>query len=104
MINKSYVLPSKQSHGNPMMHEPQSRMTNIHIPRLKLANYILRKKSTSPPNYEGGLLYPPLRNSLIYPLNFAKPAKSPPRAVLDSGLLQYKVFVLWIIQINYRKK
>ena len=43
MINKSYVLPSKQSHGNLTMHEPQSRMLNIHISRLKLANYVLTR-------------------------------------------------------------
>jgi hypothetical protein len=43
MINKSYVLSSKQSHGNPTMHEPQSRMVNIHISRLKLANHILTR-------------------------------------------------------------
>jgi hypothetical protein len=41
MMSITNVIPSEQSHGNPMMHEPQSRMMNIHIMRLKLANYIL---------------------------------------------------------------
>jgi hypothetical protein len=44
------------------------------------------KKSNWPPNYWGWFSLPPqLWNGLIYPLNFAKPAKSPPRAVLDGG-------------------
>jgi hypothetical protein len=41
MVNKTSVLSREQSHGNPSMHEPQSRMMNIHVMRLKLANYIL---------------------------------------------------------------
>jgi hypothetical protein len=45
-----------------------------------------RKKSNWPPNYWGWSSLPPqLWNGLIYPLNFAIPAKSPPRAVLDGG-------------------
>jgi hypothetical protein len=40
MMNKMNVISSEQSHGNMIMHEPQSRMMNIHIIRLKLANYI----------------------------------------------------------------
>jgi hypothetical protein len=41
MMSIMNVIPSEQSHGNPTMHEPQSRMMSIHIMRLKLANYIL---------------------------------------------------------------
>ena len=41
MIKKAYVLSREQIHGNPSMQEPQSRMLNVHIMGLKLANYVL---------------------------------------------------------------
>jgi hypothetical protein len=44
------------------------------------------KSLLDPPNYWGVSTLPPkLWNGLIYSLNFAKPAKSPPRAVLSGG-------------------
>ena len=43
MINIACILSSKQSHGYPTMYEPQRRMMNIHISRLKLANHILTR-------------------------------------------------------------
>jgi hypothetical protein len=50
---------------------------------------LYKEKVSLTPNYGGSSILPPkLWNGLIYPLNFAKPAKSPPRAVLGGGLLQ----------------
>jgi hypothetical protein len=44
------------------------------------------KSLIDPPNYKGWSTLPSeLWNGLIYPLNFAKPAKSLPRAVLGGG-------------------
>jgi hypothetical protein len=43
------------------------------------------KKSTPILNYGGGLLYPQTIKRFVLLLNFAKPAKLPPQAVLDGG-------------------
>jgi hypothetical protein len=60
----------------------------IHTQKAQ-SSIVIGKSLIDPPNYWGwSSLSPQLWNDLIYPLNFAKPAKSPPRAVLDGGLLQ----------------
>ena len=41
IMNNSNVLPRKQSHGDPTMHEPQSGVLNVHVTRLKFSNYVL---------------------------------------------------------------
>jgi hypothetical protein len=52
------------------------------------------KKSLLHPHYGDGLVYPlnMKRSNLL--LNFAKPAKSPPRAVLDGGFATVTAIML----------
>jgi hypothetical protein len=40
-MNNSNILPIKQSHGDPMMHEPKSGMLDVHVAGLKFSNYNL---------------------------------------------------------------
>ena len=39
IMNNSNILPRKQSHCDPMVHEPKSGMLDVNVTRLKFSNY-----------------------------------------------------------------
>jgi len=41
IMNNSNILPRKQSHCDPMVHEPKSGMLDVHVVGLKFSNYNL---------------------------------------------------------------
>jgi hypothetical protein len=69
------------------------------------SNVILKEKIYFTLNYGVVYFIPQTMKRSILPLNFAKPAKSPPRAVLDGGcysnncLLQSHRFCLFLFNL-----
>ena len=47
IMNNSNILPRKQSHCDPMVHEPKSGMLDVHVAGLKFSNYDLTRNFIS---------------------------------------------------------
>ena len=43
IMNNSNILPRKQGHGDPTMHEPKSGMLDVHVVGLEFSNYNLTR-------------------------------------------------------------